>query len=592
MPARALTCSTFLFLFAFFLSWGASLGAQQRILSPVEREKGIQVEESIQELRRQKEAEKLRKAEDNRRDFKPSPHSEGKKKKDLKRSRLYRKGRQCVYFSKVSILGDPFLSKADHNELTQEMTGRCLGPEEIDFLIRKTTNYYIERGLVTTRVYIPTQNLNDGSFELRVVPGYIESIEFKDKNGWKSQIFTAFPTLVGQRLNLWHIEQGLEQINRLPSNNARMGLAPGKKPGASRIIIENQNTKIWNFSLGLSNSGSEATGGASVNSSIGLDNLFLLNDSLTFSGSGNVPGTDSPENFSRSFTIKWSLPFGYWTLSYFRSQSRYLSLISPSGLQKVRYIGNSLSENYSIERSIYRARTAKTVFAISLNQNTSKNFLEDELLVHSSGSNSSSTVNLSHSQYTGWGSVRINGGYSFGIHSPESKGITFATDRTIDDLNWKKTELGLTYSLPFSLGQENFTVQSSFQQQNSNHILHPNEEFVIGGLYTVRGFRNQSLSADIGYYFRNELHWNLSPNPGEDPIAHLWGVPSLFIAYDLGQTGSNTRSPNVGVLHGVAVGTNSYGKYGNFSLVLSQSLSAPTYFEKERALWFSMGFNF
>ena len=548
------------------------------------------VRETIQGLRRQEEAEKLRQAEDARRRFKLSPNDIDKKEKDLGRARIYKKGRQCVFFKEVSIKGDPFLSKADHDDLVQELQGRCLGPEEIGFLLRKATNYYIERGFVTTRVYIPPQDLNDGSFELRVVPGYIENIEFKDKNGYRSQIFTAFPTLIGQRLNLRHAEQGLEQINRLQSSNARMSLLPGKNAGASRILIDNQDTKIWSLSLGLSNSGSKATGEASANSSLTLDNLLLLNDSLSLSGSKNVQGAANPENSNRSFTLQWSLPFGYWTFSYFRSQSEYLSII---GRQlKVRYLGNSLTEDLSLERSIYRSRAAKTVFSTSIRRTRSENFLEDELLRHSSGKNSSNEINLSHSHYTSLGSLRINAGYRFGIHDPESKEITFSSDQTGDDLNWSKIEFGLNYSLPFTLAEQYFSFQSSYQQQDTKDILHPNEEFSIGGAYTVRGFKEQILSADKGFYSRNELHWYISGSAGESQASEFWGSPSLFIAYDLGLNASNTRSPSVGSLRGAAIGASSYGKHGNFSLTLSRSLRRPTHFEEERIVSFSMGLQF
>ena len=564
------------------------LGAQNTRVTEETR----RTENAIQGLRRQEEAAKLRRAEDERRSFKQSPHDEDKKERDMGRGRLYKRGRQCVYFKTIDIKGDPFLSKAERDELVQELEKRCLGPEEIGFLIRKTTNYYIERGYVTTRVYIPPQNLNDGGFELRVVPGYIESIEFKDRKGYRSQIFTAFPTLTGQRFNLRHVEQGLEQINNLQSNNARMSLLPGGKAGASRILIDNQNTKFWGFSFNLSNSGSESTGTSVASSSLTLDNLFLLNDSLNLSGSRNIQGVGNPENFNRSFTVRWSLPFGYWTISYFHSRSNYLSVISPSGRQKFKYLGNSSSEQYSMERAIYRGRTAKTVFSTSISRNKSENFLEDSLLLHSSGQNSSSEINLSHSHYTELGSFRINAGHSFGIHDPENKGITFTTNQTLDDLNWKKIEVGLSYSLPFTLAEQNFSFQSSYQQQHTDNILHPNEEFSIGGLYTVRGFKEQGISADIGYYFRNELHWYISGSAEQSQAALFWGSPSLFIAYDLGLVESNTRSPNAGSLAGTAIGVNSYGKYGHFSLTLSESIVQPDYFEKERVIWFSMGFKF
>ena len=56
----------------------------------------------------------------------------------------------------------------------------------------------------------------------------------------------------------------------------------------------------------------------------------------------------------------------------------------------------------------------------------------------------------------------------------------------------------------------------------------PGEQFGIGGLYSVRAFKEQSLSGDRGFYVRNELHWN--PAGLENSVApQLWGVPGFFL---------------------------------------------------------------
>ena len=53
----------------------------------------------------------------------------------------------------------------------------------------------------------------------------------------------------------------------------------------------------------------------------------------------------------------------------------------------------------------------------------------------------------------------------------------------------------------------NYTL--SFDSQYSWNTLYGTDQFSIGGEYTIRGFRNENISGDNGYYIRNDLSVSL-----------------------------------------------------------------------------------
>nr|WP_323744887.1 POTRA domain-containing protein [Noviherbaspirillum soli] len=67
---------------------------------------------------------------------------------------------------------------------------------------------------------------------LTLLPGIIRAIRFADtvrQFQWRS----AFPAAPGDLLNLRDVEQGLEQMKRLPSQDVDIDIMPGEQAGES-----------------------------------------------------------------------------------------------------------------------------------------------------------------------------------------------------------------------------------------------------------------------------------------------------------------------------------------------------------------------
>lgn len=119
--------------------------------------------------------------------------------------------------------------------LARPYQGRCLTLEHINRLVHETTNAYLQRGYVTSQAWLQEQDISRGVLTVSVSEGRIESIT---QNGEQTPALKmAFPGLVGDVLNLRDIEQGMEQLNRLPSQQVTIDIQPGEQPGFSKVVL-------------------------------------------------------------------------------------------------------------------------------------------------------------------------------------------------------------------------------------------------------------------------------------------------------------------------------------------------------------------
>ncbi len=98
----------------------------------------------------------------------------------------------------------------------------------------------------------------------------------------------------------------------------------------------------------------------------------------------------------------------------------------------------------------------------------------------------------------------------------------------------------------------------------------PQDRFSIGGRWTVRGFDGElTLSADRGWYSRNELDWQ-TPLRGQ----------SLYLGIDYGEVGGRGSDALLGKhLAGSALGWRGSLKGVSYDLFVGVPLSKPAGFQ-------------
>lgn len=167
---------------------------------------------------------------------------------------------QCIQINSISIAGITQLSQYALRSITTRYEGKCLSLNDINTVLQEITYAYAEKGFVSSRAVLEPQDLSSGILRIRVVEGHVESIEMTHDSTMNSgQLLTIFPFVKGSVLDLRDIEQGLDQLNRLPSNSATMSIAPGTGLGDSKVVIDNVQKRTWRPSIGFDNLGQDTT---------------------------------------------------------------------------------------------------------------------------------------------------------------------------------------------------------------------------------------------------------------------------------------------------------------------------------------------
>ena len=152
----------------------------------------------------------------------------------------------CFAISQVILSGTDSLPHwLPLQRIGNQAIGHCLGGKGINLLMSTLQNRLVGHGYITTRVLAPQQDLNSGKLKLVVIAGDVRQIKLTSDSGHYITLYSAFPVHAGNLLDLRDIEQGLENLQRLPTVQAGMEILPGSQPGESDIALLWQQQRMW-----------------------------------------------------------------------------------------------------------------------------------------------------------------------------------------------------------------------------------------------------------------------------------------------------------------------------------------------------------
>lgn len=385
----------------------------------------------------------------------------------------------------------------------EQFTGKCIGREGINFIVRGVTAEILGRGYSTTRIGIPEQDMLSGTLKLTLVPGIIHELRFAEagtSGSWKS----AFPTSAGKLLNLRDLEQGLEQMKRVTSQEVDMQIVPAGELGESDIVISVKRIKPWKAVVNLDDSGAKGTGKTQAGLQLGWDNPLGLNDILNIGTS-----TDGDRNSNMRGTegnnLSYSVPFGYWTTTISANESRYHQRIA-GAVQSFVSSGKSKSYEARINYLFHRDQFSKSSLQFRTGTRESHSYIDDTEVEVQKRLTSLAELALIHKHNIGQTQIDATLAYRWGAPwfgaQREAANIPGNSPR----YRYKLETLDITLSTPFTLNERRLSYSATFRAQNTNTALYASEWFSIGNRWTVRGFDGESsLGAEKGFYLRNEI---------------------------------------------------------------------------------------
>ncbi|MGR9432886.1 ShlB/FhaC/HecB family hemolysin secretion/activation protein [Rhizobium leguminosarum] len=450
----------------------------------------------------------------------------------------------CFDITRVEIDGANLLSAQEIGKVTAPYGNQCVGLAEINAVLRDVTHLYIDHGYVTSRAYVPQQDIaKTRILRLLVVEGTLSDIYL---NGQKvvgsGSLATAFPGLIGRVVNIRDIEQGLDQMNRLQANDAKSAMLPGPKDGTSILNIENRPGRPWHVSLGNNNMGQESTGFSRSSASLGLDDLFDINDQWNFSyehSGPDYPWRNDGKGYGNSYSGSVSVPYGYSTVSLNGSWYEYESAVE-GNFSSLETSGNSGQAGLGIDRVVLRDKDSITTVRSSLTYKQTNNFLLGNLIEVGSRRYTVGEIGISHSRRMFGGIWVFDASYDKGLGlfdavEPGDPGAGNADPR------FSKFNATISVTQPFTLAGRQLELTSLLSGQYSPDNLLGAEQISLGSYSNVRGTRESVLFGNNGMFSHNEIVWRTKSNESGDAVAKVLGELRPYLGLDYGHVYSQKR---------------------------------------------------
>ena len=443
----------------------------------------------------------------------------------------------------------------------------------------------LDKGYVTSQVYIPEQNLNAGTLQFMVMPGRVEDIRYSASSShgpWR----TAFPVRPGDILNIRDVEQGLEQMKRVSSQSVTMKLLPGTSVGASIIELSIKQDKLVHGSISFDNSGLESTGVYQGSFTSSFDQVFRANDTFTMSLSGDLSGSGSIKG-TRAASLNYVIPHGKDTFSLSFSKSRYHQTIQ-SNPYDFTYSGKSTTMKAKWNHVWSRTQREKRAFDISISTRHNHRFINDMEIPVQALRTTSMEFGVSNRKYIGNATLYSRLGFQWGIGAlgaqPEHKASVAMGGPTSRYHMWL---VDVDYRKPFIMGHRPASFTSSFHGQwvQGGKRLYSVDTINIGNRYSIYGFDGEyTLMGDSGWYVRNEVS-SVIPRLNTE----------VYLGFDVGAVyGKSTESLVGKTIAGTALGVR--GNYASgllFDAFVSTPLYKPQgYHTKKFYSGFTVGYRF
>jgi hemolysin activation/secretion protein len=394
---------------------------------------------------------------------------------------------------------DPF---AFAREWLEHYKGQCVGKSGIDTLTNGLQQAILSHGYITTRVLVSQQDLSGGTLAFALVPGVMREVRFADPDT-RGTLTSTFPARDGDLLDLRDLEQGLEQMKRLASQNADMQIEPTGTPGESDVVVSVKRSKPWSFVASVDNSGTDATGKWQGNVSLGIDNPLGLNDVFTVGGNQDLSFGNQSLG-SHGFNGSYSVPWGYWTATLSGNTNTYYQNIAGMN-QTFVSSGNSQTAALRLARVLSRSRSDIFGVEFQLAKRFGASFIDDTDIPHQRRNNTFFEMGLTDRHYFGASQFDGTLAYRQGIG-----GLGATPDPYLDGPTYRyhMAVLDANLSVPFAVAQQGFRYVTTVHAQFTDDTLFYLDDLTIGSRYTVRGFDGETmLAAESGFYWRNELQW-------------------------------------------------------------------------------------
>ncbi|HCF26906.1 MAG TPA: ShlB/FhaC/HecB family hemolysin secretion/activation protein, partial [Cyanobacteria bacterium UBA11049] len=356
-------------------------------------------------------------------------------------------------------------------------------------------NLYIRNGYTTSGAFLPLQDVSDGLIKIQVVEGELERIEVQGLNRLqKSYVRSRIAAAAKTPINIRRLESALQLLQLDPLfSRVQAELTAGTVPGSNILILNLKEAPPLSAGLIVDNHDSPSVGSTRGTAVLSHNNLLGLGDRAR----AEVAIAEGVEDYNISYALPVNARNGTLNFRYENGNSRIIEQpFAPLDI-------NGETQTYSLGFRQPLIRTPTTEFALSLSGDLRRSqtyILDDEpfsfTIGPEKGESRVSAIRFSQD----W--VNRSANRVLAARSQFSLGLDIL-DATVNDtgadgrfFSW----LGQFQWVQALNERKDTTLVASTAAQLTGDSLLPLEQFSIGGVNTVRGYRANQRVGDSGIF--------------------------------------------------------------------------------------------
>ena len=370
--------------------------------------------------------------------------------------------------------------------------GDSLDIDDVELARVALEKAYHDAGFATVSIDIPPQKVVSGVVRLSVVQGKISRLRVVGSRYFsQDRILEKVPGLAeGTVPNLIEVQQQLASVNTSPDGRVTPLLRPGKLPGTTEVDLQVEDELPLHGGLEVNNGHAANTTQLRTTASLRYANLFQRGHTI------GLQVQTAPENTSEVKVLvgTYSLPVdgGTVLLSAVKSDSTsYVGAgIGVFGNGKVfgaRYVMPLTSEKPTeLQQSLSLGVDYK-----DSNQNLA---LTDGTGIATPIHYVPFTVSYAATTFDAGGSTEYGAGFVFAVRNFGSRQQQFADKRYLahSDFSLLKFNVSRTQKLPADT-----SLYAEIEGQGTGDPLVSNEQFVVGGQDSLRGYLESAAVGDL-----------------------------------------------------------------------------------------------
>ncbi len=421
--------------------------------------------------------------------------------------------RARVFVRRFEIEGNTVFPPEALAAVTSPYEGREITSEELQDVRQELTHLYIRRGYITSGVIIPDQEISGGIITLRVVEGWLSRIEIEGNRYLLTRyLHERIARAAHAPLDINRLQQSLQtlqQDSRIRRVNAELG--PGIMPGEGVLKVRVEEEKPVKAFLSFGNTRPPGTGAYRGEGVVVHQSLFGWGDVLE----GRFGMTEGNSDFGVTYTVPVTARDTAVSVSYRKGESTVIE----QGFRDLDIRSESATFGTSLRHPLFRTPEQEFALVLSGELRREKTFLLGQPFSFSEVPEATTHATVLRFAQE-W--VRRSRTEVLAVRSGLSLGID-AFGATVSGTGADGRFFAWLGQVQWIRHMAENGMQMVFRSdiQLTGDALLPMEKFPVGGLNSVRGYRENQLVRDNGAAGSLELRVPLLRNDQGDAIVQF-----------------------------------------------------------------------